>query len=109
MAIMSGGKLHGGPCLDVAEDIDAAVIALRPRYAFEGPLACGKCVGTFSVGPHISCSPTEKLSEPSAFIAVYAPRAPGRESGRGIRDYGDRDIREIQNEKPEDQSYESRR
>ncbi|MBP7341281.1 MAG: 3-hydroxyacyl-CoA dehydrogenase family protein [Syntrophaceae bacterium] len=85
------------------EDIDAAVIAtFGPRYAFEGPLGLAENVGWDVIRSVLTfLAPRLKSdSEPSAFIdGLCAEGRLGVKAGRGIRDYGDRDIREIQNER----------
>lgn len=85
------------------EDIDAAVVAtFGPRYAFEGPMGLSENVGwdviqsvmNFLV-PRLNSSMSS-----SAFIDnLCAQGKLGVKTGRGIRDYGNRDIKQIQGER----------
>jgi 3-hydroxybutyryl-CoA dehydrogenase len=103
MAIMREASYMVAQGWTSPEDIDAAVVAtFGPRYAFEGPMGLSENVG-WDVIQSVMDFLVPKLNssiDPSPFIAdLCAQGRLGVKAGRGIRDYSNAEIGQIQNER----------
>jgi len=103
MAIMREASYMVAQGWTSPEDIDAAVVAtFGPRYAFEGPMGLSENVG-WDVIQSVMNFLVPKLNssiDPSPFIAdLCAQGRLGVKAGRGIRDYSNAEIGQIQNER----------
>ena len=103
MAIMREASYMVAQGWTSPEDIDAAIVAtFGPRYAFEGPMGLSENVG-WDVIQSVMNFLVPKLNssiDPSPFIAdLCAQGRLGVKAGRGIRDYSNAEIGQIQNER----------
>jgi len=103
MAIMREASYMVAQGWTSPEDIDAAIVTtFGPRYAFEGPMGLSENVG-WDVIQSVMNFLVPKLNssiDPSPFIAdLCAQGRLGVKAGRGIRDYSNAEIGQIQNER----------